>query len=336
MTGVFEVIKAAKNFKSPGSNNLNMEFYEKFSPLIGNQVLDILLQMQEDPGRQEADIGGKCLVGWDALTRSRYEGGLGILNLRTQNLARLEKWIWKLLQPEGMPWKEIDSLSHVWRGICIPFDIFGISLFCRVGGTSSFRVWLDPWFNGERMNSRHPSIFPAACNQMITIDAAKTRASSGEIIKWSIQFRHLVPTHLLNRLAEDLVPFLHCSGSDGYGWRCYSDGIFSTSSLYWLLNFRGTADPWVSFLWQNNFPPALSLNNSLIEKRRILTRGRLIKHNITVLASCPLCNNFDESHSHLFKDCSLLYKDGESSYKFCDMLSSRSPTLHGRPRLYGN
>ncbi|WOL04486.1 protein ENHANCED DISEASE RESISTANCE 2-like [Canna indica] len=36
MTEVFEVIRRAKNFKTPGPDGLNMEFYKKFWPLIGN------------------------------------------------------------------------------------------------------------------------------------------------------------------------------------------------------------------------------------------------------------------------------------------------------------
>ncbi|WOL07855.1 hypothetical protein Cni_G16604 [Canna indica] len=46
MPKVYEVIKKAKNFKSPGLDRLMMKFYMKFWPLIGDQVLNIILKLQ--------------------------------------------------------------------------------------------------------------------------------------------------------------------------------------------------------------------------------------------------------------------------------------------------
>ncbi|WOL19582.1 hypothetical protein Cni_G28384 [Canna indica] len=195
------------------------------------------------------------------------------------------------------------GLSPIWKGICNLFEMFGISLICQAGEISSFQFWLDPWFTGERLCNRYPALFSAALNPNISIEEARIRAPSSESIGWSIQFRYLVPSNLLSRLSDDLTPFLYCSGSDSYEWRWTRDEIFSTSSLYRILSFRGVGDCRVPFLWQNNFPPALSLNNWLIEKDRLPTRDRLIKHNVNVPASCPLCSNGDESHSHLFRDC---------------------------------
>ncbi|WOL17065.1 hypothetical protein Cni_G25854 [Canna indica] len=52
-------------------------------------------------------LEGKCHVNWNMITASKKEGDLGILDLQQHNKARLEGWIWKLIQNHGMPWVDI-------------------------------------------------------------------------------------------------------------------------------------------------------------------------------------------------------------------------------------
>ncbi|WOL01474.1 hypothetical protein Cni_G10190 [Canna indica] len=271
-------------------------------------------------GKHDIDLRGKCYVGWDSLTRPLSEGGLGILNLHSHNLARLGKSIWNLLQPGGLQWKDIlsalyprlcllssasrQTLSSVWKGICSLLDIFGVSLSFRPGEVSSFRFWLDPWVCGNRLCRKYPSLFSDTMNLNISIEMAKQQYASNEVLGWSLQFRYLVHNDLLDRLVTDIAPFLHGTSNDSIGWKWTKEGAFTTSSLYRLLNFKGISEPWTSYIWQVNFPPAISLTNWLIEKRRLPTRDRLLKHNVQLpSSSCVLCTNIDESHSHLFKDC---------------------------------
>ncbi|WOK93500.1 hypothetical protein Cni_G02198 [Canna indica] len=75
MTEVFEVIKAAKNFKSPGSYGLNMEFYMKFWPLIGTQsilfwTLAKMVQLVHRAKAQPFEDQG------DTHRREHFKGGL--------------------------------------------------------------------------------------------------------------------------------------------------------------------------------------------------------------------------------------------------------------------
>ncbi|WOL07511.1 hypothetical protein Cni_G16253 [Canna indica] len=61
MPEVFEVIKRAKNIKATGPDGLTSEFYLKFWPLIGNQVLSILLEVQNNPELMTR-INRACIV----------------------------------------------------------------------------------------------------------------------------------------------------------------------------------------------------------------------------------------------------------------------------------
>lgn len=52
----------------------------------------------------------KCLVNWTVVCKAKEESGLGILNLRNQNLALLGKWISIALSTPNLIWvKRISS-----------------------------------------------------------------------------------------------------------------------------------------------------------------------------------------------------------------------------------
>ncbi|WOL17398.1 hypothetical protein Cni_G26190 [Canna indica] len=68
---------------------------------------------------------------------------------------------------------------------------------------------------------------------------AKMLNEAREIVGWDINFSNFVPLSEVMELAKDLEETLHCSGEDMVEWKWNSSGVFSTSSLYKLLNF-----PW--------------------------------------------------------------------------------------------
>ena len=55
---------------------------------------------------------------WDKVCEPRDFGGLGIIDIRSFNLALLGKWIWRLSTNKGGLWKEIlDSKYGGWRSL---------------------------------------------------------------------------------------------------------------------------------------------------------------------------------------------------------------------------
>jgi hypothetical protein len=52
------------------------------------------------------------LVKWDILCQPKDQGGLGILELNTMNIAVLSKWIYKLLTSNGM-WQQLLCNKYV-------------------------------------------------------------------------------------------------------------------------------------------------------------------------------------------------------------------------------
>ncbi|KAJ3694602.1 hypothetical protein LUZ60_010082 [Juncus effusus] len=53
--------------------------------------------------------GGHCLARWKKCCLPKTHGGLGILDLRTQNISLLLRWLWRLDDPTNSLWKDIIS-----------------------------------------------------------------------------------------------------------------------------------------------------------------------------------------------------------------------------------
>ena len=50
---------------------------------------------------------GKCLVKWDNVCKPKRAGGLGVLDLRTQNTALLLKFLYKFMNKHDIPWVKL-------------------------------------------------------------------------------------------------------------------------------------------------------------------------------------------------------------------------------------
>ncbi|XP_072057552.1 uncharacterized mitochondrial protein AtMg00310-like [Arachis hypogaea] len=101
-------------------------------------------------------------IGWDTMSRPKKEGGLGLKDLRAQNLALLGKQYWRIAtQPnsilartlKGKYFKYSNAMSAElgglpswgWRSILEGRTVVEKGLNWRVGSGSSIRVFSDPW-----------------------------------------------------------------------------------------------------------------------------------------------------------------------------------------------
>ena len=52
------------------------------------------------------------MVKWDCVCRSKKKGGLGVKDLRKQNISLLVKWWWKLAKNKGL-WQDIVKAKYL-------------------------------------------------------------------------------------------------------------------------------------------------------------------------------------------------------------------------------
>ena len=125
----------------------------------------------------------KPLVAWKKCCKPKKKGGLGIINLKSQNSALLLKHLEKFYNPKDVPWvKPVWSsyysngqISHAstgqgsfwWRDILKLCDLFrGISS-CTVGNGSTVLFWSDVWNN--LLQDKFPRLYSYAKNKKISV-----------------------------------------------------------------------------------------------------------------------------------------------------------------------
>ena len=93
------------------------------------------------------------------------------------------------------------------------------------------------------------------------------------------------------------------SEEDSLIWMFSSKGVYSSQTLYKIINFRGVTQIHVSAVWKLVIPPRVQFFLWLLSKNRNLTRdvlesrGKLLEDN-----TCLFCTERETSH-HLFFDC---------------------------------
>ena len=90
---------------------------------------------------------------------------------------------------------------------------------------------------------------------------------------------------------------------DRYKWKLTQDGTYSSKSAYAAF-FVGSIKfgPWRR-IWKTWAPPRCKFFIWLVVHNRVWTAGRLARRNLPHPESCPLCDQVDETISHLLVSC---------------------------------
>jgi hypothetical protein len=89
---------------------------------------------------------------------------------------------------------------------------------------------------------------------------------------------------------------------DALVWKFTSNGVYTTQSLYRVINFRGTRPVYTPGIWSLNIPPRVHFFLWLLINNKNLTRDNLAKRQHVDTKSCLFCEEL-ESYHHLFFDC---------------------------------
>jgi hypothetical protein len=132
----------------------------------------------------ESNAKMKPLVAWKKCCKSKKKGGLGIINLRSQNSALLTKHLDKFYNQKDVPWVKLvwnahyqngqiphattDKGSFWWKDLLKLCDMFrGISS-CIVGNGSTVLFWSDVW-NNHLLQEKFPRLYSYAKDKRISV-----------------------------------------------------------------------------------------------------------------------------------------------------------------------
>ncbi|WVZ88012.1 hypothetical protein U9M48_034574, partial [Paspalum notatum var. saurae] len=240
----------------------------------------------------------KCrLAKWKILCLPKDQGGLSIRNLEIHNTCLLSKWLFRLINEDGVwqnilkkkylrgkaigavKWKLGDS--HFWSGLMKVKERFlELSTFNLHEG-SQIRFWEDRWFGNYPLKDLYPSLYNITRKRHITV--ATESSSRGQTSVSKIALVQL----------DDQ--------SDSIKWNLSKLGLFTVNSMYKHL-VNQTALPINKYLWKLKLPLKIKIFVWFLFKGVILTKDNLFKRNWSGDGSCCFCDT-NETIQLLFFDC---------------------------------
>lgn len=257
-------------------------------------------------------------VGWEQVTLTKEQGGLGIKDLYTWNRACILKLIWLLFFKPNSVWvcwfKEVvlkGSLSNYWSvntsasNSCLANkliksrDLVFPLIKRRLGNGLDTRFWYDNWSPFGNLSN-----FLSATTRRLGIPKDATVASLFTGSHWT-----LPPARTENQLEFQiyLTTVSLTTVEDSYEWEVNgrSGEKFRTGDIYtYIIGTRQTVS-WAPVVWCSFGIPRQSFLTWLVVLDRCPTRDRLIRWGLEGIdPACLLCNSHAETRNHLYFDCS--------------------------------
>jgi hypothetical protein len=125
------------------------------------------------------------------MCQPKDQGGLGIQNLEIQNVCLLSKWLFKLINEDGL-WQTIlrnkylsnqtigkverkPGDSHFWTRLMKVKDNFLRFGSFQLNNGSQIRFWEDKWIGHHAFKDQYPSLYNIARGKSDTVEKVLSR-----------------------------------------------------------------------------------------------------------------------------------------------------------------
>ena len=243
-------------------------------------------------------------------------GGLGIPNARDLNLALLGSWVKRFVKEEGKIWQKIvhnkylhnvpnifcsssTQASTFWKGVLWAAKALKFGYKWHVGNGKKVRFWEDNWFGNAPLTVQFWDLFCICDQKGVTL----SEVWDGSEVK--LTFRRTFTEEMITRWFE-LIGIVEgvCLSEEGDSlvWQYESNGIYSTQSLYAVINFRGVQPVFVPAVWNIKVPPKIQVFHWLLSNNKLMTIDNLAKRGVDKPKNCRFCDEI-ETINHLFFQC---------------------------------
>ncbi|KAJ4811538.1 RNA-directed DNA polymerase (reverse transcriptase)-related family protein [Rhynchospora pubera] len=251
------------------------------------------------------------LLSWDRVCLPKTFGGFGLLDLRTQNVALLLRWLWRLYNNPNSLWSLFarcfyDKRDHnvpplAWNSSGSFFwrDLFSFRFFFQlctrsvIGSGLNTLFWYNDW-GASCLYSFFDSSTPPLCRLISLRNAVPVLHT---LLPSPLTLQHSI-------LFQAAASFTFTAQQDRMEWKLHASGQYTASSFYKHFISVGKVSFPLNFLWKLKMPPSSKFFLLLLAHGRILTQDQLLKRNIPCTLGCLLCNNSScETAKHLFLEC---------------------------------
>ena len=103
-------------------------------------------------------------------------------------------------------------------------------------------------------------------------------------------------------LEQILLGVVFTESDDALIWQHENKGVYSTSSLYSIINFRGVIPVFIPSIWSLLVPPKIHIFLWLMSHNKMMTRDNMQKREMDKPLDCVFCKE-KETITHLFHEC---------------------------------
>jgi hypothetical protein len=252
------------------------------------------------------------LAKWGVLRTPKSIGGLGIVDLDIQNKCLLSKWIFKLVNEDGL-WQEILGTkylknktlsqvekkkgdSHFWSGLMEIKNLVLERGRFKVQDGSQTRFWEDLWIGNGPLMKKYPSLYNIVRNKNASV------AQVLSTVPLKVSFRKALVgdnwDKWLQLVGGTLAVHLN-EHRDFFVWNCSKS--FSVKALYNDILIR-TGNPFNCLTWKAKVPLKIKIFLWYLRKGVILIKDNLAKRHWKGCIRCCFCDE-NESIQHLFFEC---------------------------------
>ena len=168
-----------------------------------------------------------------------------------------------------------------------------------VGDGVKIRFWEDTWFGSSPLSVQFWGLYTVCNENLATIQQV------WDGVNLKLTFRRNFNQKMIQQWLdlEKIASSLHLSNDcDSLVWTYTANGVYSTSSLYNIISFRGVIQVHIPAIWSLVVPPRVQIFLWLLSNNKLMTRDNLLKRNMHKPVDCVFCCEL-ETINHLFFDC---------------------------------
>jgi hypothetical protein len=231
------------------------------------------------------------LTKWNVICRPKEQGGLGVEVLELKNKSLLSKWLYKIMNEEGV-WQEIlqnkylktKTLSQVsakptdspiWKGLMYVKDEFFSRGTMVIGNGQKTRFWEDIWLGDTPLKDQYPMLYNIVNHTNVTV--AQALASNA----LNIGFRRVLTTYKWDRwvdLVTRVMSVQRTDSEDTFRWNLTNSGSFTVKSMY--LDLLNDHTMYLKkYIWKIKVPLKIRIFIWFFHKKVIFTKDNLKKKN---------------------------------------------------------
>jgi hypothetical protein len=177
----------------------------------------------------------------------------------------------------------------------------------KAGKGNKIRFWEDLWIGSTSLTIQYWELY------CIVNEQNRSIAELWDGANLKCTFHRCVDRRLFLMWEElvSLVSTIEFDGEeDALVWQFQSSGIYSSQSLYAIINFRGIKHVYLPVVWKIIVHPRIHFFLWLLSKNKLLTRDNLEKRQHLNDTICLLLTDRESIH-HLFFECVVARKAWE-------------------------